>query len=342
MFACKICLKFGTELCILKRIRFKAKCCAPFTRTILPRFMRILNYLTLLLIPYLSYGQVTITGQVFSKEEGIPIPGVNVIEKGTTNGTAADLTGRFSIKVNDLPTTLVFTWIGAITKEITVDSQKDLVIELKYDCTRHTYDHQLIGFYLNSGVINNPFGGEFHLTFPAFWRMTTLKGKVGYQTDFDLNQNINGQIAFDHILFTCDYDLDFKADYQRTIFKDNIEFEIKSIEIHFNLDKNSSKINYARFIVGLSRIEFESNEDLNTINDVAPIFGVGTRIGEWWRLLVVGKVTFYKNFIKYDVELSRDFRRIDTFIRFQGIESYNELSLGIGTNIGYRLKKQQM
>ena len=304
--------------------------------------MRILNYLILFLIPYFSYGQITITGQVFSKEEGVPIPGANIREKGTMNGTVADLEGKFSITVEKLPTTLEVFWIGAIPKEIVVRDQTPLIIELKYDCTRHTYDHQLIGFYLNSGVINNPYGGEFHFTFPAFWRMTTLKAKLGYQTDLDLNENITGQIAFDHIMFTCDYDLDLKVDYQRTIFEDNIEFEIKSIETHFNLDKKFSKIKYARFIAGISTIEFESNEDLNTMNDIAPIIGLGTIIGEWWRLLVVGKVTFYKNLFKYDVELSREFRRIDTFIRFQSIESYNELSLGIGTKIGYRLKKQRM
>ncbi|ELR69298.1 hypothetical protein C900_05182 [Fulvivirga imtechensis AK7] len=56
--------------------------------------------------------------------------------------------------------------------------------------------------------------------------------------------------------------------------------------------------------------------------------------------MVVGKVTFYDNHVKYDLEVSRDFRRIDTFIRFQKLDSFNELSLGIGTHIGYRLRKR--
>ncbi len=258
------------------------------------------------------------------------------------NGTVADLEGKFSITVNELPTILEFFWIGAIPKEVTVDNQENLIVELKYDCIRHTFDHQLIGFYINSGVINNPYGGEFHLTFPAFWRMTTLKGKVGFQSDFELNKNITGQIAFDHIIFTCDYDLDLKADYQRTILEDKLDFEIKSIETHFNLDKNFSKIKYARFILGVGKIEFKSNQDLEIISNEAPIFGFGTRLGEWWRLLVVGKVAFYKNLFKYDLELSREFRRINTFARFQKIEDYIEVSFGIGTNIGYRLKKREM
>ena len=56
--------------------------------------------------------------------------------------------------------------------------------------------------------------------------------------------------------------------------------------------------------------------------------------------MVVGKVTLYDNLPKYDIELSRDFRRIDTFIRFQKLESFNEISVGIGAHIGYRLKKR--
>lgn len=297
--------------------------------------MRNLSFLILLLVPFLSYGQVIITGQVFSKEEGVPIPGAKILEKGTKSGTIADLEGQFSITVQELPTTLEISFIGAITKEIVIKEQSHIIIELRYDCTRHTYDHQLIGFYLNSGIINTPFGGEFHLSFPAFWRMTTLKGKVGYQTDFNRNENIRGQVAFDHILFTCDYDLDLKADYQRTIIENDLEVQIKSIETHFNLNKNYSKIRYARFILGLSKIQHRSNEESHMMNDVAPIFGVGTILGEWWRLLVVGKVAVYEDFVQYDVELSREFRRIDTFIKFQSMESYNELSLGIGTNIGY-------
>lgn len=304
--------------------------------------MRVFIGLILFLIPLFSYGQVTITGQVFSKEEEEPIPGVNVREKGTINGTSADLEGRFSITVKELPTILEFYWIGVETKEITVDDYEELTIELKYDCTRHTYDHQLVGIYIKSGIINNPFGGEFHLSFPAFWRMSTLKGKIGYQTDFSDNQNLNLHLALVHILFTCDYDLDLKADYQRTIFGNNTEFEIFSVETHFNFNKSFSKIKYARFIAGISKIEFESNEGLNILTDVAPIFGIGTRIGEWWRLLAVGKVTFYKNLFKYDFEFSRNFRRINTFLRFQKIESYNELSIGFGTNIGYRLKKHEL
>ena len=302
--------------------------------------MRLTLTFIIFLITTIAKGQISISGQVVLKEEDSTVPGATIREEGTSNGTSTDLEGRFSLMVKKLPTTLEILSIGAVPKKVLVKEQKELLINLKLDCTRHTFDHQLLGFYMASGVINNPYGGEFHLSFPAFWRMSTLKGKISYQTDFDDNENLYGQIAFDHILFTCDYDLDLKVDYQKVSVRKGIDFEIQSLETHFNLNKSYSKIRYARFIVGLSKIRHASNEVNSFTRDTAPIIGIGTILGEWWRLMVVGKVTLYDNLPKYDIELSRDFRRIDTFIRFQKLESFNEISIGIGTHIGYRLKKR--
>jgi TonB-dependent starch-binding outer membrane protein SusC len=55
--------------------------------------------------------QRTVTGRVTSSEDGSAIPGVNVLEKGTTNGTATDANGNYSIQVNS-GATLVFTFVG--------------------------------------------------------------------------------------------------------------------------------------------------------------------------------------------------------------------------------------
>nr|WKN34122.1 carboxypeptidase-like regulatory domain-containing protein [Tunicatimonas sp. TK19036] len=302
--------------------------------------MRLTLTFIIFLITTIAKGQISISGQVILKGEDSTVPGATIREKGTSNGILTDLEGRFILTVKKLPITLEIFSIGAVPKEVLVEEQKELLINLKLDCNRHTFDHQLLGFYLASGVINNPFGGEFHLSFPAFWRMSTLKGKIGYQTNFDYNENIYGQVAFDHILFTCDYDLDVKINYQKVSVRKDIDFEIQSAEAHFNLDKNYSKIRYARFIVGLSKISYASNEDNSFARDTAPIIGLGAILGEWWRLMVVGKVILYDNLPKYDIELSRDFRRIDTFIRYQKLESFNEISVGLGTHIGYRLKKR--
>ena len=56
------------------------------------------------------YAQQGVSGTV-SDASGNPIPGVNVVEKGTTNGTASDFDGNYSISVSS-NATLVFSYVG--------------------------------------------------------------------------------------------------------------------------------------------------------------------------------------------------------------------------------------
>ena len=60
----------------------------------------------------------TITGTV-SDTDGMPLPGVNVIVKGTNNGVQTDFDGEYSIKASE-GDVLVFSFVGMITAEITV------------------------------------------------------------------------------------------------------------------------------------------------------------------------------------------------------------------------------
>jgi len=59
-----------------------------------------------------SYGQkVTLTGIITAKEDGLPIIGASVVEKGTTNGTVTNLDGFYSLSVST-GSTLVITYVG--------------------------------------------------------------------------------------------------------------------------------------------------------------------------------------------------------------------------------------
>jgi TonB-linked SusC/RagA family outer membrane protein len=61
-----------------------------------------------------------ITGRVTSAEDGSSIPGVSVSVKGTTLGTITDLNGNFSLKVPQDAKTLVFSFVGMQTQEVTI------------------------------------------------------------------------------------------------------------------------------------------------------------------------------------------------------------------------------
>lgn len=63
----------------------------------------------------------TVTGTVVDNS-GVPIPGVNIIEKGTSNGVVSDFDGNFSISVRS-KSTLVFTFIGMKNAEYSVEGK---------------------------------------------------------------------------------------------------------------------------------------------------------------------------------------------------------------------------
>lgn len=66
----------------------------------------------------------TITGTVTSKGDGTPMPGVNVVIKGTQIGTTTDASGKYSLSISDdRKTTLVFSYIGYDSQEISVANQ---------------------------------------------------------------------------------------------------------------------------------------------------------------------------------------------------------------------------
>ena len=71
--------------------------------------------------------QVTISGTV-SDNLG-PIAGANVVEKGTTNGIITDMDGNYTLSVPQ-GAVIQFSYIGYVTKEITVDSQKNINVQL--------------------------------------------------------------------------------------------------------------------------------------------------------------------------------------------------------------------
>ncbi len=76
--------------------------------------------------------EITIKGTV-KDAEGNSLPGVNIIEKGTTNGTVTDLDGAYTISVSSADAVLSFSFIGYLTEDISVAGQTTLDITLVED-----------------------------------------------------------------------------------------------------------------------------------------------------------------------------------------------------------------
>ena len=73
---------------------------------------------------------VAVSGKVTDVVTGESLPGVNVVVKGTANGTGTDADGKYTLQVDNSDAVLVFTFIGYTTQEIPVNSQAILDVQL--------------------------------------------------------------------------------------------------------------------------------------------------------------------------------------------------------------------
>lgn len=95
---------------------------------------RMFIMLSVMLLSTMSYAQTTVSGTV-KDETGQGAPGVSIVEKGTTNGTATDTQGGFTLNVTDPNATLVFSFIGYKTQEIPVGGRSTIDVSLEPDVT---------------------------------------------------------------------------------------------------------------------------------------------------------------------------------------------------------------
>ncbi len=68
--------------------------------------------------------------------EGYPLPGANVIQKGTTRGSHSNFDGTFSLTVSSQNTTLVVSYLGYVTQEVPLNNQTSVDIILQEDNAR--------------------------------------------------------------------------------------------------------------------------------------------------------------------------------------------------------------
>ncbi|MFB9056178.1 SusC/RagA family TonB-linked outer membrane protein [Mariniflexile ostreae] len=75
----------------------------------------------------------TISGSVVSAEDGMGIPGVNIIVKGTSTGAVTDFDGKYSISVPSNNAVLVFSYMGYVTQEITTGGNSTINVTMQPD-----------------------------------------------------------------------------------------------------------------------------------------------------------------------------------------------------------------
>jgi TonB-linked SusC/RagA family outer membrane protein len=76
--------------------------------------------------------QKTISGSI-TDDDGMPLPGANIVEKGTSNGVQTDFDGNFTINVSDENAVLVVSFVGFLNQEIEVGNQNSVAVQLMSD-----------------------------------------------------------------------------------------------------------------------------------------------------------------------------------------------------------------
>lgn len=99
-------------------------------------YKRLSKILMLLLVGVtmstLSFGQTQLSGTVTTKQ-GDPLPGVNVIVKGTARGTTTDAEGKYRLEVTDNNAVLTFSFIGFTNLDVVVGNRTEVDISMEED-----------------------------------------------------------------------------------------------------------------------------------------------------------------------------------------------------------------
>ena len=106
---------------------------------------QILEDNLIVISPYSSVMQGVVISGTVTDATGEPLPGVTVMVKGTTQGTATDANGAYSLQIPNENTTLVFSFIGFAAQEMVVGNRRSINVILTED-SRQLEEVVVIGY----------------------------------------------------------------------------------------------------------------------------------------------------------------------------------------------------
>lgn len=113
------------------------------------KFNSFLFVTVLTMLTTVAFAQSTLTGKVIDGEMNAPLPGANVIVKGTSNGATTDFDGNFTITAASDSGEIVISYVGFETKVVAFNGDTDFgSIVLNLD---NTLDEVVV---VGSGIID--------------------------------------------------------------------------------------------------------------------------------------------------------------------------------------------
>jgi TonB family protein len=161
-----------------------------------------------------------VRGKVVSAEDGLGLPGVNVLIKGTSTGTVTDVNGDFELVTNDPNQTLVFSFIGLKALEMSIADRKELNVKMSADAMQlsevvatgysgsDTESHTIVQFAEPSGGRQQfrKYLAE-RMIYPAEAKEKKIEGRVTVQFSVDEQGNLGDFKVLRSLGYGCDEEL---------------------------------------------------------------------------------------------------------------------------------------
>ncbi len=284
------------------------------------------------LISFQVFGQISVRGRIVDKQEGFEIPGANILEKGTKNGTVSDINGYFNLELAGKNPILEISFIGYKPQEIQIADTNFLLIKLKLDCLIDFFDYNDIGIGISCGALNSPLGGYGYLNFVIF-KLIALHGGIDFQMDLSQNQKLEMNFGTLHLFADCGYDGDLNLNY-RSIDKNDFTFNSYEIEGRINSSYPRIFHNYSTLFLGYGLSDL-SKPSAAYKNNSGFLLGFGTRFGRPLNLNINLKTIYWMDFWEFLGEIKWQYKHLEFSINYNLIDSYDEINLKFGYILNY-------
>ena len=227
-----------------------------------------------------SIAQITVTGKVISSEDQSPLPGINVIEKGTTNGTVSDIDGNFSIICTDENAIIQLSFIGLLNEEVEVTAGDLGIISMSSDvaqlsqtiCCMCVFYCQMTKIGYNTGLNYNKKGIRVSTMTPFIrGKSVFIRSDFTYRFDNENSSLLSIELARYELINIRSVGIDIMAGYSRIKLPDGnrpiITQKIVSPEISYRGYK---------LISGVIRQKIEEQE--KSTQDYGVVLGLSKRI----------------------------------------------------------------
>lgn len=299
--------------------------------------MKIILFTLLFLLPAAGIqAQHIIKGNVTDKHNN-PLPGVNILEKGTHNGSTADSDGKYTLNVSGPDAVMIFSFVGHKTQEIQLNGKTNIAVTLKEECNVCFFDGRQVDLAVRSGVSKTPLGGEIKISHPLYYRQTVLTANMAYQTDLSDNRFLTTAFGLKHLIIRCDYNADLNVAYRKINWDKSFQFESRSIEgtVHLSGLSFLNYHTYTIFYVGYGQADLIQVEKTSFKNIPGYLLGLGTYIGRPLNITVSGKTVYWDDFWELQGELKKEIKKLSLSAQYLKVDRFEEFTLTVGWTFRY-------